>query len=146
MVEIREAIDIDAPRDEVWKRLADLDGIQDWAAPITKAECEGEPGQGAVRRCEFADGGSIEEKITDWAEGEGLAYDIASENPLFDGARSAWHIDETETGTRVTYEMDAKPPEEAANEAQHELAQTASFLLQALKTNVETGDVLQPPE
>lgn len=146
MVQIQADVEIDAPRETVWKRLADLGSIQGWAAPIADSECEGEPGLGAVRRCRFADGGEIEETITEWTEGEGLAYEIASENPVFDGARSAWRVDEAGEGTRVTYEMDVHPPEEATEEARTELSQTAEFLVQALKTNVETGEVLQPPE
>lgn len=146
MVEIREAIDVDAPRETVWKRLADLEGIEDWAAPIAEADCEGEPGPDAVRRCRFADGGEITERITDWADGEGLAYRIASENPVFDGAESVWRLADEGQGTRVSYEMDVQPPEEAADEAREELAGTARFLLEALKTNVETGQVLDPPE
>lgn len=146
MVQIQADVEIDAPRETVWKRLADLGSIQGWAAPVAESQCDDEPGLGAVRRCRFADGGEIEETITDWAEGEGLAYEIASENPAFDGAKATWRVDDTGEGTRVTYEMDIKPPEEVADEAQQELSQTAEFLVQALKTNVETGEVLQPPE
>lgn len=146
MVKIQRDIEIEAPRDQVWKRLADLGSIQEWAAPIAQSECEGEPGPDAVRRCEFADGGAIEERITEWAEGEGLAYEIASEDPVFDGARSVWRVAGEGDATRVTYAMDIEPPAEVAEQAEQELSQTAEFLLQALKTNVETGEVLQPPE
>lgn len=146
MVEIREEIEIDAPAETVWQRLSDLGAIQEWAAPIAKSECEGAPGPGAVRRCEFAEGGAIEERITDWSENEGLAYQIASENPVFDGAQTVWRLDEGDARTRVTYEMDVDPPGDAADEAGAELAGTARFLLQSLKHNLETGGVLEPPE
>lgn len=146
MVKIQRDIEIDAPREQVWSKLADLGGIEEWAAPIARSECQGEPGPDAVRRCEFADGGAIEERITGWSESEGLTYRITSENPVFDGAESTWRIDQAGEGTRVTYAMDVDPPEEAAKEAERELDQTAAFLLEALKTNVETGQVLEPPE
>lgn len=146
MVKIQAEIDVDAPSDQVWERLADLGAIQEWAAPVAESECDGEPGLNAVRRCRFPDGGSIEETITDWAQGEGMAYEIRSEHPAFDGAVSAWRLDASGEGTRVTYEMDVEPPEEVAAEAEQELSGTARFLLEALKTNVETGEVLEPPE
>lgn len=143
-ITVRSTDTVQAPRDDVWTLLADLDGIQDWAAPVAQSDLQGEPGPGAVRRCTFQDGGSIEEKITTWDEGRTLEYQVQGDLPVED-AVSTWTLDDAGgQGVEVTYEMTFAAPEAGADEVEEELQQTAEFLVQALKHRVETGEVLTP--
>lgn len=142
---VRSSSKVDADREDVWALLADLDGIADWAAPVARSDLEGEPGPGAVRRCTFQDGASIEEKITTWEEGETLEYQVQGDLPVQD-AVSTWRLAESGAGVDVTYEMTFTAREDAAEEVEAEMQGTADFLVRALKHRVETGGVLVPDE
>lgn len=143
---IETTIRIQAPREDVWRVLADIQGISTWAAPVTDATVDGEPGTGATRHCTFADGGAIDERFTAWEEGELQRYEITGDMPTR-SLVSEWALDEEDGETTVAYRARFEPSKEAAAEAvAKELSGTGEFLLQALKTYVETGEVLEPPE
>lgn len=137
---------IQAPREDVWSVLADIEGISKWAAPVTEAKVDGTPGKGATRHCTFADGGAIDERFTTWKEGELQRYEITGDMPTA-SLISEWELTEDDGDTIVAYRATFEPTEGTPAEAvAEELGGTGEFLVQALKTYVETGKVLEPPE
>lgn len=137
---------IQASRDDVWEVLSDAGAISKWAAPVAESELEGEPGQGATRHCTFADGTAIDEEFTAWKEGELQRYEITGDMPT-KSLVSEWRLEEADGETIVTYRARFTPAEGTPAEAvAEELGGTGEFLVQALETYVETGEVLEPPE
>lgn len=143
---VESNVRIQALREDVWSVLADIQGISKWAAPVTDAQVEGEPGEGATRHCTFADGGAIDERFITWKEGELQRYEITGDMPTT-SLVSEWELTDEDDATLVTYRARFEPTEDVPAEAvAEELGGTGEFLLQALKTYVETGKVLEPPE
>ncbi len=86
-IEVRTAIDIDAPPEEVWRHLvsfADLPKPKDWlfrlgvAYPI-RATIQGR-GVGAVRQCLFSTGTFVE-PVGAWQEARLLEFSVSSQPP-----------------------------------------------------------------
>lgn len=147
---IESKIRIQAPRDDVWGVLADVQGISKWAAPVSEAQVEGDPGEGATRHCTFADGGSIDERFTAWEDGRLRRYEITGDLPT-SSLVSEWELSEEDGGTVVVYRAQFEPNEDVPAEAvAEELAGTGEFLTQALKTYGQgaraAGSVAEPPE
>lgn len=137
---------IQASRDDVWNVLSDVGGIHKWAAPVAEARLDGEPGEGARRHCTFADGTAIDEEFTAWKDGELQRYEITGDMPT-ESLTSEWRLEEADGETIVTYRAEFEPTEGTPAEAvAEELGGTGQFLVNALKTYVETGEVLEPPE
>lgn len=143
---IESTVRIQAPREDIWNVLADIQGIPKWVAIIADAEVEGELGEGATRHCTFADGGAIDERFTTWDEGKLQRYEITGDMPT-SSLVSEWALDEEDGETTVVYRARFETGEDVpADAVADELGGTAEFLVQALKTYVETGEVLEPPK
>lgn len=143
---IESKVRVDASADDVWEVLADIEDISQWAAPVAEAQVDGEPGEGALRHCQFADGGEIDEQFTAWEEGQLQRYEIKGDLPTA-SLVSEWELEEGDEGVDVAYRAEFEPSEGTPAEAvREELGETGEFLVQALKTYVETGQVLEPPE
>jgi uncharacterized membrane protein len=78
MKSIKGGIWIDAPRETVWRRLADLGGIHEFHPGLRDSGLLGEQpeGIGARRRCELRRGGHLDEQVVEWKDGESLALVI----------------------------------------------------------------------
>ena len=144
MVEtLEESITIGAPREHVWKILADLDGVTAWFAPLTASRTEG-TGKGAARALTFADGLKLVETITAWEPGKTLAYDVSGMEPI--APRSTWSLEDAGQGTKVGYRMYIAGPPDAAKEGAAKLRPVIQLILASLKHHVETGGKLEPPK
>ncbi|MCZ6597254.1 MAG: hypothetical protein O7B99_06435 [Planctomycetota bacterium] len=85
--EVVTSIEIDAPRDEVWRNVVSFSELPEpsWLlfrlgiAYPRRAVIDGE-GVGAVRRCEFSTGAFVE-PITVWDEPARLAFDVVAQPP-----------------------------------------------------------------
>ena len=77
MTRISHEIQIDAAKDDVWAAIADLGAIQDFHPGVKKSyyTTEQESGVGASRHCDLKPFGSVEERATEWKEGESLALE-----------------------------------------------------------------------
>ncbi len=75
---------IDAPRETVWRRLADLGGIHMFHPGLSGSHLLGEQpeGIGARRRCELKGGGHLDEEVVEWADRESLALTITGGKSL----------------------------------------------------------------
>ena len=69
---------INAPRETVWRRLADLGGIHVFHPGLSGSHLLGDQpeGIGARRRCELKGGGHLDEEVVEWADQESLALTI----------------------------------------------------------------------
>ncbi len=78
MLTIDSNIEIDAPIDLVWKKLAKLDDVQHWVTSVKSARyaTEQTEGVGAERVCDVDGLGMLQETITDWRDGETLTYAV----------------------------------------------------------------------
>lgn len=134
---------IEAGPDKVWETLGDLEGISNWAAIVTASPVKGH-GVGATRACTLFDGASIKEDILGYDKGKTLQYAVAGDLPV-QNMIATWTLRGDGARTIVKYhgKFDAAP--DMAEPVKAKLAGFAAFLLAALKTNVETGDVLPPP-
>lgn len=75
-IEIKTDIDVDAPVDHVWRKLAKLDDVTLWADSVKTARYASDQteGVGAGRVCEVDGIGTLYEDIIEWREGEALTY------------------------------------------------------------------------
>lgn len=136
---------VEASPETVWKTLSDLGGISQWAAIIAESPVVGDAGIGAVRNCTLGDGAKVQEEIIDWEENRLMRYTIGGDLPVTNMV-STWTLTPKGSGTVVSYHGRFEPPSpDMAVLLQGKLAGMAGFLVEALKTNVETGKVLAPP-
>lgn len=85
MTTISREIEINAPKQEVWKFISKFGNICD-ASPGVKRSyvtSKQQEGVGATRHCDFVmNGATVEEKITEWNEGDSLKVDVFELNNL----------------------------------------------------------------
>ena len=101
--DIRTEIDIEAPPDEVWAHLADLDAYAEWNPFITKAEGAAEPGRRLSLRMKPAGGRAItiRPRVTAASPGTSLEWLGHLGLPgIFDG-RHRFELTATPTGTHL---------------------------------------------
>lgn len=78
MTTIKSEIRIDAPKRKVWDVISDLGGIQAYHPAVKKSYyiTDQRFGRGAARRCEFKQGGSIDERATLWRESDEIVLEL----------------------------------------------------------------------
>ncbi len=77
---IKREIEINQPKDEVWKSLADFGNICHGHPAVSKSfvTSEQKEGVGATRHCDFTMmGASAEEKVTEWNVGKNIKIEVA---------------------------------------------------------------------
>ena len=84
MTTITREIWIDAPKHTVWKQLENFGGIAAWNPSVTDSYLTSDQAQGVgtTRHCKLGGGSSIEERILEWSDDEGLVVEI------YDGAKT----------------------------------------------------------
>lgn len=105
MLEISTSIDINAPANEVWTKLAKLDDVQDWAESVQKSYYSSEQteGVGTERTCEVQGLGTLREKVTQWRDGETLTYTAEGMPKIVRHIQNTWRLEAlNEQQTRVT--------------------------------------------
>ncbi len=103
-------VEVNAPKAEVWKLLADFDNLS-WTRSVTSARYlnEKREGIGMARHCDLESGGHIVERITRWREGNGFTYvvDDASD-PISTESYATWNISGDERQSKVSFEVNYK--------------------------------------
>lgn len=140
-IEFEVKTSIHADPATVWTTLSDIGNISDWAAVVTQSESTG-TGVGATRRATLADGAKISEEFLVWDAGKRLQYRIKGDLPV-DSVLSTWALSKNGHGTNVAYHASFDATEDLAGPVKEKLEGLATFLLMALKLNVETGDVME---
>ena len=84
MPTIKSEIRIDAPKRKVWDVISDLGGIQAYHPAVKKSYyiTNQRIETGAARRCEFKQGGSIDERAILWREGEEIVLELYNGNKM----------------------------------------------------------------
>ena len=98
MLSVNRKTKITASADEVWKTIADFNGLGKFVAAVAKSDMEGE-GTGAVRTLTTVDGGQIVERLESHDDSSRtLSYRITSSPwPLLNYV-STMHITPTDDG------------------------------------------------
>ena len=152
MTIITSEIQIDAPREKVWKVVADLGSVSVWNPVIAKSHYTSEAKEGleASRRCDFPDGGYVEERATEWKTGEGFTLDIYEGTVPFASARGSFSIADGGNGSFVTltleYDLKADVPVDPIEVERQNREDLLPLVLAGLKHYVETGDPMPMPE
>jgi len=96
---------IEAPKEKVWKVLADIENVHLWIAPIISATCEKgkTSGIGTIRTCNLKGNISIREEWVDWVEGHSYTYK-AFGAPLIKSAHNTWSVKSENRKTLLTTE------------------------------------------
>ena len=111
MTEIESSVRIGAPKEAVWAALADFGGIQNFHPGLkgSHSTSKANGGVGATRHCDLKPMGSIEERITEWREGEEMLVHIyAGKNtpPLdFENTKARISVQSEGRQTRVTMRL-----------------------------------------
>ena len=150
MAIISAEVRIDASNEKVWEALADFGGIEKFQPFISKSYSTSENvgGVGAARRCEFYDGGHVDEEVTAWREGEGMT--IVVKGGTFPLKKLVGHlaVRSEGDGTIARLEMDFRlkyGPLGALMTlvvAKRQFEQRAKMALAGLKYHVESGNVV----
>lgn len=96
---ITRKVSINAPKEKVWKALADFGNVQSLSPNIAKSYLTSEQknGVGAKRHCDFESMGvQVEERIIEWNEGESLKIDIyeTKNMPMITGMEAEFKVTE----------------------------------------------------
>ncbi len=112
-MQISRSIDINAPVNDVWQKLAKLDDVQNFVDSVTKSyyNSEQKEGVGAARTCEVKGFGTLVEEIVEWKDGESLTYTVAGMPPMVKHAQSNWRLERKshfQTTVTVTSSMETR--------------------------------------
>ena len=108
MLTIDSEIEINAPVDLVWKKLAKLDDVQHWVESIRTARyaTDQTEGVGAQRVCEVDGLGTLNETFTEWNDGKSLAYTVEGMPRVVKHVQNKWQLEEiTPERTRVVSQI-----------------------------------------
>ncbi|MBX7098923.1 MAG: SRPBCC family protein [Myxococcaceae bacterium] len=107
MISMTASVCIDAPVEQVWKVLSELEAIVHWVPAIKRAHCPAERrGLGAARICEL-DQATIVETIEAWDEGRSLRY-RGEGAPMMKRASNLWSVEAHGAQTLVTSTAEAE--------------------------------------
>jgi carbon monoxide dehydrogenase subunit G len=113
MLQINTTIDIDAPINEVWRKLSKIDNVQEWVESVTKSYYSSEQteGVGAERTCEVRGFGTLREKVVEWHDGETLIYMVEGMPSVVKHAKGTWRleaINDRQTRVRNVVEIETR--------------------------------------
>lgn len=102
-----ERVYIDRAPTDVWRVLADLAGVADWAPFVTRSRLttNGDLGVGSRRVLRHHLGFTLHEAVTEWTEGTGFSYTVFGAPYPLEAFRETWRVEPTATGTTVTTRM-----------------------------------------
>lgn len=102
---IRTSIEVEAPIEEVWAKIADLGGVTAMISFLVDAEVDGDR-----RVCTMADGGKLEEEIISVDPAlHRVAYTITNSPFGFSFHAAAMELVPTARGCRFVWTTDVKP-------------------------------------
>lgn len=112
---LTDSVLIQAPIENVWAALADFGDVAAWAPYMRVSHLLGDQatGVGTRRAMQHELGFRFEERVTEWTEGEGIAFDVLKAPwPMINVAES-WRIEavdnDVQVTTRVEYDMKLGP-------------------------------------
>jgi len=144
-------IRIDASKQKVWDVVADLGSVSVWNPTLADSHYTSEAKEGfeATRRCNFPDGGYVEERVTEWKLGEGFTLEVTEGTVPFASANAALSFAEDGDGTVVNLALDydlkadlSVDPQEVERQTREELF---PLILASLKQYIETVEPILMP-
>jgi carbon monoxide dehydrogenase subunit G len=154
MTTFTSQVRINASRDKVWSVLADLGGIQNYNAAVSKSyyNTNEKEGVGAGRICELLPMGEVEETASQWNEGESYTLDVTPIKgmpPMKDiQAKFTTEADgdTTVVNMEMKYSMKFGPIGAAMNAMmiKPQFSKVVPNILNGLKHFVETGEEVTP--
>lgn len=152
MAKIYHEIRINAPKETVWKALADFGGIHKFSptVPTSHSTSANNEGLGATRHCDLAPMGSVEERIVEWKAGESLTVEIydGEKMPPIKNALGMLSVREDSDGTIASMQMEYETKMGVIGAAMNVVMIKGQFdkavkgILQGLKHHTETGEVV----
>lgn len=100
---------VDADPATVWPLIADVTLVQDWHPSVERVDLlsESRTGLGAARRCNFYDGTSVREVITELEEGKRVRVHLSEFSLPMKSFEAELTLRPTDDGkTQVTFKMD----------------------------------------
>ncbi|MBI5033521.1 MAG: SRPBCC family protein [Chloroflexi bacterium] len=110
MTEIVKRISITAPKDKVWKTIADFGGVAKWAPTLAESHSIGaSQGVGAKRALTLHSGEVTEELVVAWDEGHSFTFEIPAGLKPVETLSETWAVESIAEDARVTVRMHYKP-------------------------------------
>jgi ligand-binding SRPBCC domain-containing protein len=111
MGKLRHEIAIDAPAEQVWRVLADLEQVQHYNPLVAQARyiSSSREGIGAARRCEFTPKGFSVERVIDWRPQEVLGLEVVESSWPLKSSRWWTKLSQENGQTRVSPELEYQP-------------------------------------
>lgn len=108
MRRVSSQLTIDAPREQVWEVLADLEAVQDYNPGVKTARLvsDASGGLGAGRHCDLAPGGYLVEQVTDWAQGHSYTLAVVDSNLPLAGATAQFFLEDAGRRTLASVHFD----------------------------------------
>jgi hypothetical protein len=110
MAVVEKHILINASSDQIWQVLSDFDSISTWSGVVDHSTylTPENSGIGSARRIQQG-ANTLIETVTEWNEGELLAYTLSGLPPVFRSATNCWRISQNETPTKVSLTIELLP-------------------------------------
>lgn len=154
MTRIVKRIKIDAPKNEVWKVVSDLGGIQNYNPTVKKSyyNTDVKEGVGAGRICEFHPMGKVDEKATAWKEGDSYTLHIKpiEKLPFFKEGNADFTLtSEDGKSTYVEVNYTYKTTSGIIGNIMNSIALKNNFnkafegILKGLKKHIEEGEIIE---
>jgi hypothetical protein len=136
-----------ASKEQTWDVLADFTRVIDWNPFIGEAHALGGSlrGVGAGRSCTTADGGVIEEFVTDWTEGEAVEWRVTGmpDSPPSVCTMSIRRAGDDAATLRFDFDLEGELSTEQQESARQQMGPMVEGLTHAFKHFVETGERMQ---
>ena len=110
MAIVEKEILIKASSDQIWQVLSDFDSISTWSGVVDHSTylTPESSGIGSARRIQQG-ANTLIETVTEWNEGELLAYTLSGLPPVFRSATNCWRISQNEAPTKVSLTIELVP-------------------------------------
>ncbi len=110
MAVVEKHIFINASSDQIWQVLSDFDSISAWSGVVDHSTylTPESSGIGSARRIQQG-ANTLIETVTEWNEGELLAYTLSGLPPVFRSATNCWRISQNEAPTKVSLTIELVP-------------------------------------
>ncbi|MCD4731365.1 MAG: SRPBCC family protein [Bacteroidales bacterium] len=154
MTIIEKKLSINAPKEMVWDVIADLGGIQNYNPTVKKSfyNTDIKSGEGAGRICEFNPMGKVDEKATQWDEGNNYTLHIRplEKLPFFKEGFAHFSLSstsngETEVSVEFEYDVTGGPVAWVMNKVmlRNNFDKGFEGILKGLKKHIEDGVVIE---
>ncbi len=157
MAKVTRTVWVDAPKEKVWKVLADFGNVSVFnpTVPNSYLTSNQQYGVGTTRHCDLnISGASVEERVVEWVDDESMAIEIyeGKMTPPFKTAVALIKITEMNGGTQVegtlNYTLKMGPLGLVMDKfmVAPQFSKAWSALFAGLKHYVETGEEVHSPK